>query len=75
MYRADSSTKLTLDADQVRNETTIDVQRVRGRLFEIEIGVAPELKAVTAGPAELIESTTPPAQEVPAPSRRGPSGS
>ena len=62
-YSADSSTILTLDADQVRNETTIDVQRVRGRLFEIEIGVSPELKAVTAGPAELIESTTPPAHE------------
>ena len=63
LYRADSSTKLTLDADQVRNETTINVQRVRGRLFEIEIGVAPELKAPTAGPAELIESATPMARD------------
>ncbi len=62
LYRADSTTKLTFEADQVRNETTIDVQRVRGRLFEIEIGVSPELKVPTAGPADLIESTTPTAR-------------
>ncbi|MDR3622366.1 MAG: hypothetical protein P4L85_23655 [Paludisphaera borealis] len=63
LFSAESTTKLTLDADQVRNETTIDVKRVRGKLFEIEIGLAPELKDVVTSPAELIESTTPLAQE------------
>jgi len=68
LYRADSTTKLTLDADTVRNETTIDVQRVLGQLFEIEIGVAPELKLVSAGPPELIESRTPPQEQGAGPS-------
>jgi len=63
LYRANSTTNLFFESDVVRNETTIDLQRVRGVLFEIEVDVAPELKIVSIGPSELIESTTTPFQE------------
>lgn len=63
LYRAESTTDLTFESDIVRNETTINLQRVRGVLFEIEIGVPPELKIISIGPPELVESTTTPLQE------------
>lgn len=58
LYRADSTTDLTFESDIVRNETTLNLQRVRGVLFEVEINVPPELKILSIGPPELVESTT-----------------
>src|SRR5262249_42980086 len=51
--------RLILDSNQVRNETTIDVQRVSGRLDEIEIEIPHQLQLVSVGPPELVESATP----------------
>ena len=63
LYRADSITDLTFESDIVRNETTINLERVRGVLFEVEVDIAPDLKIVSIGPPELVESTTTPLQE------------
>lgn len=63
LYRADSITRLIFDPDTVHNETTLNLERARGVLYEVEIDVAPGLKITSVGPAELIESTTAPIQE------------
>jgi len=63
LYRADLTTSLFFESDTVRNETTIDLQRARGVLFELEVDVPPELKIISVGPPELIESTTTPLRE------------
>ena len=43
--------------DQARSETTIELQWVRGRLFEVELGVAAGLQVVSVGPADVVESS------------------
>ena len=41
LYRAETTTRLDLDSDMARSSTSIEVQRVRGRLFEIPIAIPP----------------------------------
>jgi len=65
LYRAQTSAELTLDADAVRNETTLEVRRVRGTLFEVEVEVPDDLKVVAVGPPDLVESAAPPPPETP----------
>ena len=45
LYRSESLTRITLDAQTAQVDTTIQVHRVRGRLFEIEI-VVPSALAI-----------------------------
>ena len=46
-----------IDTDQARSETTIELQWVRGRLFEVELGVAAGLQVVSVGPPDVVESS------------------
>ena len=59
LYRAETATRLDLDADMARSTTSIQVQRVRGRLFEIQVAIPPGLELLSVGPAEWVESATP----------------
>jgi len=59
LYRSESLTRVVLDAQTAQVDTTIQVQRVRGRLFEIEIVVPPGLQLISLGPADLVESAIP----------------
>ena len=59
LYRAEATTRLDLDADMARSSTSIEVQRVRGRLFEIQVAIPPGLQLLSVGPPDLVESATP----------------
>ncbi len=60
LFRVDASARLSIDPDGVRNETTLDVERVRGTLYEIEVATPPGLKVTSIGPAELVEAAAAP---------------
>src|SRR5208283_2554582 len=57
--RSESITRMVLDAQTAQVDTTVQVQCVRGRLFEIEIVVPPGLQMISVGPADLVESAIP----------------
>ncbi|MFI5460484.1 MAG: hypothetical protein ACHRXM_34135 [Isosphaerales bacterium] len=57
LVRAESRTFFEIDTDQARSETTIELEWVRGRLFEVELGVAAGLQVVSVGPADVVESS------------------
>ena len=59
LYRSETSTRMVLDAQTAQVDTTVQVQRVRGRLFEIEIVVPAGLQMISVGPADLVESAIP----------------
>ncbi|MDG3005744.1 hypothetical protein [Paludisphaera mucosa] len=75
LFQADASARLFFEPDGVRNETTLNVERVRGSLFEIEVAVPPDLKVVSVGPPDLVEAATPPQAEAAAPGGPDPAGS
>ncbi|WP_165227419.1 hypothetical protein [Aquisphaera insulae] len=56
LLRATAATRIILDGETARSETTLDIQRVRGRPFEVVVAVPPGLELTSAGPAELVES-------------------
>ncbi len=56
LVRGEAKTFFQIDRDQARSETTVDLHWVGGRVFEVELGVAPGLEMVSAGPADVIES-------------------
>jgi hypothetical protein len=57
LVRGEAKTFFQIDLDQARSETTVDLQWVGGQVFEVELGVADGLEVVSAGPAEVIESS------------------
>ncbi|MBV8486659.1 MAG: hypothetical protein JO161_00135, partial [Planctomycetaceae bacterium] len=59
LYRSESSTRMLLDAAMAHSETTIEVRRLRGRLFEVELLVPPGLQLQPPGPPDLVESAIP----------------
>ncbi len=59
LYRSESITRIVLEAQTAQVDSSIQVQRVRGRLFEIEIVVPPGLQLISVGPADLVESAIP----------------
>ena len=59
LYRSEAKTRLDLDTPTAQVDTTIQVQRVRGRLFEIEIVIPQGLQMTSVGPADLVESAIP----------------
>ena len=59
LYRSESSTRMVLDAAMAHSETTIEVRRLRGRLFEVELLVPPGLQLQPPGPPDLVESAIP----------------
>ena len=63
LYRAETSTRMVLDSETLSVDTTLQVQRVRGRLFEIEVVVPHGLQMTSVGPADLVESAIPVASQ------------
>ncbi len=57
LVKADSKTLFRIDADRARSETTIELDWVRGRLSELELGVAAGLQLISVGPPEVVESS------------------
>jgi hypothetical protein len=57
LFRSEILARLSLDPDSAQNQTRIDIERVRGRLYEIDVAVPPDLQLVTVGPPDLVEST------------------
>ena len=49
LYRSETRTRLSLDSDVAENQTTVDVHRVRGRLFEIDVAVPSGLQLDLGG--------------------------
>jgi hypothetical protein len=66
LYRSETSSRVVLDAQTAQIDTTLEVQRVRGRLFELEILVPPGLQLISVGPTDLVESAIPIPGQTPA---------
>ncbi|AMV37127.1 hypothetical protein [Planctomyces sp. SH-PL62] len=60
LFSTEAVAELSLDPEVVRNETTLEVRRVRGTLFEVEVAVPADMKVVSVGPPDLVEAATPP---------------
>jgi hypothetical protein len=59
LFRSETAARLVLDGDMARTDASIEIQRVRGRLFEIDVTVPSALQVVSIGPPDLVESATP----------------
>src|SRR5262249_24504005 len=59
LFRSETTTSLVLDGDTARTDASIEVQQVRGRLFDIDVAVPPGLLLASIGPPDLVESVTP----------------
>ena len=55
----DRGRSFRIDGDRVRSETTIELQWVRGRLFEVELDLGPGLEVVSVGPTAVVEAWNP----------------
>jgi hypothetical protein len=55
LVRAESKTWYWIDSELARSETLLQLHRVRGRAFEIELNVAPGLEVISVEPAEFVE--------------------
>lgn len=56
LVRSRSRTLLRLEADRARSETTIELQWVRGRPFEVELALGPGLQVAAVGPPAVVEA-------------------
>jgi hypothetical protein len=75
LFRSESRARLSVRADLLENQTRIDVERVRGQLFEVQVAVPPDLQLVSVGPPDLVDSSALVDGEPPAGrSASGPSG-
>ncbi|MGP0061995.1 MAG: hypothetical protein ACLQGP_00150 [Isosphaeraceae bacterium] len=70
LVRARTRTQFQIGADVARSRATIELERVRGRLFEVELGIGPGLQVISVGPSEMVEGWN----LVGKPSGRGPAG-
>ena len=59
LYRAEATTRLDLDANMARSSTSIEVHRVRGHLFDIQVAIPPGLDLLSVGPPETVASAIP----------------
>lgn len=57
LYRSETRTRLSLDAGVVENQTTVEIHRVRGRLYEIDVAIPKGLELTSIGPPDLVESS------------------
>ncbi len=71
LVRSRSRTLFHIGADRARSETTIELQWVRGRLFEVPLRLGMGLEVVSVGPASVVEAWNPTG----GPPARGASGS
>ncbi len=59
LYRSEANTRMVLEAQVAQVETTVQVQRVRGRLYDLEFVIPPGLQLTSVGPSDLVESAVP----------------
>ncbi|QEH37893.1 hypothetical protein OJF2_64850 [Aquisphaera giovannonii] len=69
LYRASTATRIVLDGEAARVEMSAEIQRVRGRLFEVLVDIPPGLELTSAGPPDVVESVA--TAEEPAAGPRG----
>jgi hypothetical protein len=55
LVRAESKTWLSIESEVARSESIIELERVRGKLFDVQLAVAPGLEVVSVGPPEFVE--------------------
>jgi hypothetical protein len=55
LVRARTRTQFQIGADHARSEATIELERVRGRLSEVELDIGPGLQVVAVGPNNVVE--------------------
>ena len=58
LVRAETKVLFRVYPTRARSETTIELQWVRGRLFEVELGVAAGLQVDSVGPPDIVESSS-----------------
>ena len=57
LFKADLRTVFRIDRDRARSETTIELERVRGRASEVELWVAKGLQLISVGPPDVVASS------------------
>jgi hypothetical protein len=57
LFRSESQTRLSVSPDAAEIQTRIEIERVRGQLFEVEVAMPPDLQLVSVGPPDLVESS------------------
>ena len=70
LVRARTRTLFQIAANHVRSEATIELERVRGRLSEVELDIGPGLQVVSVGPNDVVEGWS----LIGNPSAQGPAG-
>jgi hypothetical protein len=71
LVRSRSRTLSSIDGDRARSETTFELQWVRGRPFDLELGLGPGLEVTSVGPPSVVEDWN---LTGGTPSARGPAG-
>ncbi len=59
LVRSRSRTLFHIDGDRVRSDATIELQWVRGRVFEVKLDLGPGLEVVSVGPTAVVEAWNP----------------
>jgi hypothetical protein len=57
LVRAESRTYFQIDRQQAYSETTVDLDWVRGRLFEVEFGLSAGLELMSVGPSDVVDGS------------------
>jgi hypothetical protein len=56
LIRSSSRTAFRIEGDRARSDATIELQWVRGRLFDLELGLGPGLEVLSVGPSSIVEA-------------------
>ena len=64
LFQAETVTRLDLDADLARVSADIRVHQVRGRLFDVDLGVPSGMQLLSIGPPDVVESSAPLSESV-----------
>jgi hypothetical protein len=56
LVRSRSRTLFRIEGDRARSGATIDLHWVRGRLFDLELGLGPGLEVASVGPPSVVEA-------------------
>lgn len=59
LVRAQSRSTVRIEGDRARSESTVELQWIRGRLFEVQLAVGPGLEVVSVGPPDVVEAWNP----------------
>jgi hypothetical protein len=56
LVRSRSRTAFRIEGDRARSDATIELQWVRGRFFDLELGLGPGLEVLSVGPSSVVEA-------------------